>query len=62
MLEQIMKDQEMKECTFKPQLLSHRGKRKEEKPNRNLDQFLEDQFMYEQHKKEKAKERKQKIK
>ena len=55
MLEQILKDQEMKECSFKPQLMSHRQ-------NRKLDQFLMDQFMYEQHKKEKAKERKAQLK
>ena len=50
-----MQDAEMKECTFKPQLVSQRQ-------NRNLNQFLMDQFVYEQNKKQRAKERKDVLK
>ena len=41
MLQEMKKQAEMAECTFKPQTYSHRDRR-------NFDQFLKDQALYEE--------------
>jgi len=50
MLQELKKQAEMNECTFKPQTYSSRDKR-------NFDQFLKDQVNYEEQKRKKTQER-----
>eukprot|EP00347_Sterkiella_histriomuscorum_P013308 403365213 len=50
LLQEMKSQQEMQECTFKPQTYSHKQKR-------NFDQFLQDQQQYEELKKKKNRDR-----